>query len=148
MRRMRTSHDAAHTVLWTARQNCATSKLSKEWNSDLLLLVSRRVRCAANMQVAQIVKRGFVFIAHAAGKIWIAQPLVACGLWHILQYAELLLNHLLALPRHLPPSRQHVVLDVILLLRSQAPPGALVFAKPLSLLWGHPVPLIELLPDT
>src|SRR5216683_829026 len=111
------------------------------------LFIPRWVRRAAYMQVAQIVQRCPVLFAHSARKIRIVQPLVSRGFRHILQYAEFLLNHLLAFPRHLPPLRQHIVLDVIALLRRHSAPGIFFREQIRPLHRSHFVPLIELLFD-
>ena len=100
------------------------------------------------MQVAQVVQCCFVFVAHSARKVRIAQAPVARGLRHILQHAKLLLNHLLALPRNLSPLRQHIILDMLALLRRHPAPGIFFRAQICPLLPIQVVPLVELLPDT
>lgn len=89
----------------------------------------------------------FVFVAHSARKVRIAQAPVARGLRHILQHAKLLLNHLLALPRNLSPLRQYIILNMLALLRSHPAPGILFRAQICPLLPIQVVPLVELLPD-
>ena len=74
------------------------------------------------MQVAQIPQRRPIFLAHPARKIRIIQPLIPRRLRHILQHAQSLPNRLLPIGRHLPPLRQHIVPNVIALLRCQPAP--------------------------
>ena len=88
-----------------------------------------------------------VFVAHSARKVRIAQAPVARGLRHILQHAKLLLNRLLALPRNLSPLRQHIILNMLALLRRHPAPGIFFRAQICPLLPIQAVPLIELLPD-
>ena len=90
----------------------------------------------------------FVFVAHSARKVRIAQTPVARGLRHILQHAKLLLNHLLALPRNLSPLRQHIILDMLALLRRHPAPRIFFRAQICPLLPIQVVPLVELLPYT
>ena len=99
------------------------------------------------MQMTQIMQSLPVFIAHSPRKIRIAQPPVPRRLRHILQHTQLLLNHLLPLPRNLPPSRQNVVLHVAPLFRRHSPPGIFFRAKVRALLRVQAVPLIKLLPN-
>src|SRR6266446_7145387 len=110
-------------------------------------LIPRRIGRPAHMQMAQIMQRLPVVIAHSARKVRIAQPPIPCRLWHILKHAQFLLNHLLTLPRNLPPSRQNVVLHVAPLLWRHSPPGILLRTQVRSLLRVQTVPLIKLLPD-
>ncbi len=100
------------------------------------------------MQMAQIMQRLPVLIAHSTRKIRVAQPPVPRRLRHILQHAQLLLNHLLPLPRNLPPSRQNVVFHVAPLFRRHSPPGIFLRAQVRPLLSAQMVPLIELLPNS
>ena len=74
------------------------------------LLFLRPVR-RANMLVTQIPQHLPVILAHPAREVWVIQMPIPRRLRHILQHAQFLLNHLLALPRHLAPLRQDVVLD-------------------------------------
>jgi len=99
------------------------------------------------MQMTQIMQSLPVFVAHSPRKIRIAQPPVPRRLRHILQHTQLLLNHLLPLPRNLPPSRQNVVLHVAPLFRRHSPPGIFFRAKVRALLRVQSVPLIKLLPN-
>src|SRR5882724_3987233 len=87
------------------------------------------------MQVAQIPQRRSVFIVHPAREVWIVQPSVARRFRHILQQAQSLLNRLPAVRRHLPPSRQHIIAHVVLLLRRHLLPDLRSLAQLLLLLW-------------
>jgi hypothetical protein len=51
------------------------------------LLFAWGVRGSTYVQVAQVVERGFLVIAHAAGKVGVAQTLIARGFRHVLQHA-------------------------------------------------------------
>lgn len=97
------------------------------------------------MHVAQVLQRGFFLIGHTLGKIRIGKALIARGLWHVLQDAKLLFDHLLAIPRHLPHLRQYIILNVVALLRCEASPRSLLLLKVCPLRRGHMIPLIELL---
>ena len=88
-------------------------ELSCEFGSGLLL--ARNVGGATYMQVTQVMQRGPLLVAHPASEVGIVESLVARRFRHVLQHAELLLHHLLAVPRHLPPTRQDIILDVIAL---------------------------------
>jgi hypothetical protein len=114
---------------------------------DALTLFRWRVWGAADVHVAQILQRRFLFVAHTPGEIGIVEPLIARRLWHIFQDAELLLDHLLAVPGHLLHTWQNVALDVFALLGSQISPGVFFFAEVGALRRAHAVPLIELLAD-
>jgi hypothetical protein len=97
------------------------------------------------MQVAQIMQRALIFLTHAARKIRIAQPLIPRGFRHILQHAKPLLDRLLAVRRHLLPLGQHIVADMIALLRRHFLPNLRAFAKLLLLRrWQVPEPLLIL----
>ena len=74
------------------------------------------------MDMAQITKRGFIFLAHATRKVRIVQMLIARRLRHILQHCEPVLDRPLAIRRQLLPLGQHIVLDVHLLFRGHALP--------------------------
>src|SRR5712664_4847125 len=87
------------------------------------------------MQVAQISQRRSIFIVHPAREVRIVQPLVARRFRHILQHAQSLLNRLPALRRHLPPSRQHFIAHMVLLLRRHLLPDLRSLAQLLLLLW-------------
>src|SRR5882724_7026671 len=87
------------------------------------------------MQVAQISQRRSIFIVHPAREVWIVQPLVARRFRHILQHAQSLLNRLPALRRHLPPSWQHIIAHVVLLLRRHLLPDLRSLAQLMLLLW-------------
>jgi len=86
------------------------------------------------MQVAQVAQRRPVFVAHAPGEVRVIQPLVARGLWHILQYTQPLLNRLSAVRRHLLPLRQYFIADVVALLRRHPLPDLRSLAQLLLLL--------------
>lgn len=88
------------------------------------------------MQVAQIPQRRPIFIAHPASEIRIVQPLIPRRLRHILELAQPLLDRLPALLRHLPPSRQHIIAYVVLLLRCHFLPDLCPLAQLLLLLRG------------
>src|SRR6266850_8384843 len=87
------------------------------------------------MQVAQISQRRSIVVAHPAREVRIVQPLVARRFRHILQHAQPLLNRLPALRRHLPPSRQHIIAHIVLLLRRHLLPDLRPLPKLLLLLW-------------
>src|SRR5215469_8448862 len=110
-------------------------------------LFSRGLRRSTEMRVTQIPQHRLFVVAHPLREVWVIQPLVARRFRHILKHAQLLLHHLLAVPRHLLPLRQHVVFDVLALLRRQLPPVVFFDLLVRPLLWRHAVPLIELLPD-
>ena len=74
------------------------------------------------MEVAEVAQGGAIFVAHAAGKVGIAEMAIARVLGHVLENAEALLDGFLALRRHVAPCRQNVILDVIALLRSHLLP--------------------------
>ena len=80
-----------------------------------LTLLVRRIWRSANVQVAQIAQRGFIFFAHAAREVWIIQVLVAGAFRHIFQYRQTILNGAFAVRRHLLPPGEHVILDVVAL---------------------------------
>jgi hypothetical protein len=82
-----------------------------------------RIRRTTHMQMAEIVECRLIFLAHPARKIRIIQPLIPGGLRHILQHSQPLLNCLPAVWRHLPPLREHVVANMIPLLRSHPLPN-------------------------
>ncbi len=176
MHRFSTSHDAARTAtlsIWpwpkyetevilrrskiakgsqlkNLREFVAGSVFSAtKWNlkPKTASLIPRRVRRPAHMQMTQIMQSLPVLIAHSPREIRIAQPPVSRRLRHILQHTQLLLNHLLPLPRNLPPSRQNVVLHVAPLFRRHSPPGIFFRAKVRALLRVQVVPLIKLLPN-
>lgn len=68
---------------------------------------------------------------------------IARGLGHVPENTEALLDGFLALPRHVSPSRQYIILNVIALLRGHLLPDAAAFAHVLLLLGGE---LAEALP--
>src|SRR5580704_1404241 len=82
----------------------------------------RRFHRPAHVQVAQIPQRRPIFLAHPARKIRIVQPLVPRILRHILQHTQSLPDRLLAIRRHLSPTRQHIRPDVLALLRCHPVP--------------------------
>src|SRR5205814_2902598 len=79
------------------------------------LIAARRIRRSAHMQMAQIMQRLPVLIIQSPREVWIVQSLIARPFRHVLQYTKLLLDHLLALPRNLSPSRQHLILHIVAL---------------------------------
>lgn len=97
------------------------------------------------MHVTQVLQGGFFLLGHALGEIRISEALVACGLRHILQDTEFLLDHLLAVPGHLLHFRQHIIFDVVALLRSQIAPSLFLVVQIGALGRRHVIPLIELL---
>lgn len=107
-------------------------------------LLAGRVR-RAHVHVAQVLQCGALFAAEAAGEIRIVQALDACGFRHVLQYSQLLLHHLLTIPRHLAPPGQDIVLDVVALTRRQVAPRIFFLAQVRLLPRRHVIPLIELL---
>src|SRR5271154_2087576 len=109
-------------------------------------LLTRRVG-RPDVRMAQILQHGLFVVAHTAREVWIVEPLIPRGLRHILQNAKLLLYNLPAVPGHLLPTREHIILDVVTLLRSEISPSIFVFAQLGLLLRGHMIPLIKLLPN-
>lgn len=97
------------------------------------------------MHVTQVLQGGSFFLGHPLGEVGIGEALIACGFRHILQNAELLLDHLLAVPRHLAHLRQNVVFDMIALLGSQFPPSLFPLPQIVLLRGGHVIPLAKLL---
>src|SRR5215468_344010 len=112
-----------------------------------LPLFSRGLRRSPEMRVTQILQHRLFVVAHPLREVRVIQPLVARRFRHILKHAQLLLHHLLAVPRHLLPLRQHIAFDVLALLRRQLPPVVFLDLLVRPLLWRHAVPLIELLAD-
>ena len=110
-------------------------------------LLSRRVRRSADMQMAQIPQGRPILVADSFGKPRIIQPLIPRRFRHVLQHAQPLLNRLTPVGRHLAPSREHIILDVISLLRSHLRPDMFLYRLVRSLLRSHAIPLIKLLPD-
>src|SRR5271169_743203 len=110
-------------------------------------LLARRLRRATHVRVAQILQHGLLILAHSLRKVRIVQPLIPRRFRHVLQHAQLLLHYLLAVPRHLLPLRQHVVLDVVSLLGRHPPPIVFLNLLVRPLLRRHFIPLIELLPN-
>src|SRR6266852_8114045 len=78
----------------------------------LLRIFLGRVGSAADVEMAQILERRFVFFAHAPCEVGVVQPRVARRFRHILQHAQLLLDHALSLRLHLLPSGHHFVTDL------------------------------------
>src|SRR5258707_12200557 len=107
-------------------------------------LLVRGIR-RADVRMAQVLQSGTFFVAEAAVEIRIVQALIAGRLRHILQHTQLLLDYLLAIPRHLAPPGQYVVFDVLALLWRQAAPSAFLLLQISFLRRIHVVPLAELL---
>jgi len=63
----------------------------------LARIIRRRVRGAADVEMAQVVQRGAVFFAHTARKVGISQMLIARELRHVLENAKTLLDGFLSL---------------------------------------------------
>jgi hypothetical protein len=123
----------------------------------LARIICRRVRSAADMQMAQIAQRSAVFFAHPPSKIWVPQMLIARELRHVLKNSQALLNRFLSLRRQIAPVRQHIIFNVIallgshllphslavahvlLLLRRQLPKASLILEHPLSILGAEPL---------
>ena len=97
------------------------------------------------MHVAEVLESGLFVVGHAAREIRIGETLIARRFRHVLQDAELLLDHLLAVPGHLAHLGQHIVFDVVALRRSQLAPGIFALTEFVLLRGRHAVPLIELL---
>ena len=102
---------------------------------------------AGNVRVAEVMQHSSFLVSHPTSEVRIIQALITRGLRHILQDAEFLFHHLLAVPRHLAPTRKYVILDVVTLFRRQISPSLLALAKVGALLRRHVIPLIELLPN-
>src|SRR5579863_1723837 len=120
------------------------SAVSCELSAFLLL---RRIRRSAHMQMAQIPQGAPILVAHPFGKPWIIQSLIPRRFRHVLQHAQSLLYRLTPVGRHLPPFRQHIILDVVFLRRSHLRPDMFPLRLVRSLLRSHAIPLIKLLPD-
>jgi hypothetical protein len=86
------------------------------------------------VQMAQIAQRCAVFRAHTAGKVGVVQMFIARKLRHVLENAQTLLNRFLSLWRQIAPVRQHVIFNVIPLLRGHLLPDPLAVAHVLLLL--------------
>jgi len=99
------------------------------------------------MQMTQIPQRRPILFAHAPREPWIIQPLIPRRLGHILQHAQPLLYRLTPIGRHLPPCRQHIILDVLSLVWSHPCPDLFFRILIRSLLRIHVIPLAELLPN-
>ena len=110
-------------------------------------IAARRIRRSAHMQMAQIVQRLPVLIIQSPREVWIVQSLIARPFRHVLQYTKLLLDHLLALPGNLSPSRQHLIFHIVALFWRHSPPRIFFRAQIRSLLCIQVVPLIKLLAD-
>ena len=106
------------------------------------VLFVRRFRRPTHMQVAQIAKGCFIFVAHSAREIRIVQVLITRRLRHVLQHIEPASNRSLPVRRKLLPFRQDVVLDVISLLRRKFLPRLRTVAHLLLLLGRKPVELL------
>ncbi len=91
--------------------------------SGLLVRAVWPVWFAADVQVAQVTQRGFIFFTHAARKVRVVQVLIARGLRHIFQDAQAIFNGPSAVRRHLLPLGVHVVADVVPLLFGQRVPN-------------------------
>src|SRR5919109_216825 len=119
--------------------------LVKPRTNNCNCLFARRVR-RSHVHVTEVAQHGFVFFAHAACEIWIAQMLVARRLRHVLQHAQALPDGSLPVGRHLLPLRKHFILDVTLLLWRELPPGASVVSNLLLFLGRQPIePFVVLL---
>jgi hypothetical protein len=86
------------------------------------------------VQMAQIAQRSAVFFAHTAREVRVVQVLVARKLRHVLQHAQTLFDGFLTLRRQITPGRQHVIFDVIPLLRRHLLPHSLAVTQVLLLL--------------
>jgi hypothetical protein len=87
--------------------------------------------------MAQIAQCNAVFHAHAPSKIWVPQMFIACELGHVLENAQALLDGFLSLWRQIAPGGQHIILNVIALLRGHLLPHSLAVTHVLLLLWGQ-----------
>jgi hypothetical protein len=127
-------------------------------NHELLV---RRVGSAADVKVTEVAQGGAIFLAHAAGKVWVLEVAVPGGLRHVLEHAQTLLDCFLALWRHVAPGRQNFILDmvalmrrhllpdaipvahVLLLLRRQLPEALLILHHPLAFLGAQPLAAVS-----
>jgi hypothetical protein len=89
------------------------------------------------VQMAQIAQCSAVFRAHAPSKIWVPQMFIARELGHVLENAQALLDGFLSLWRQIAPGGQHIILNVIALLRGHLLPHPFTVAHVLLLLWGQ-----------
>jgi hypothetical protein len=101
----------------------------------LVRIIRGRIRGAANVEMAQIAQRGAIFCAHTASKVGVFQMLIARELRHVLENAQALLDGLLSRWRQIAPVWQHVILNVIPLLRRHLLPHPFAVAQVLLLLW-------------
>jgi hypothetical protein len=118
----------------------------------LIGVIRWRVRGATHVQMAQIAQCSAIFRAHAPSKIWVSQMFIACELRHVLENAQALLNRFLSLRWQIAPARQHIIPDVIALLRGHLLPHPFTVAHVLLLLRGqlpktslileHPLPVL------
>ena len=103
----------------------------------LIGIIHRGFGGAAYMQMTQIAQCSAVFCAHAPSKIWVPQMFIARELGHVLENAQSLLDSFLSLRRQIAPGGQHIILNVIALLRGHLLPHPLAVAHVLLLLWGQ-----------
>jgi hypothetical protein len=110
-----------------------------DWSKGRHRVLPRLFRRPTHMQMAQIAQRRTIFLAHAARKVRVIQPLIPRAFRHILQQPQSLLHRLTPVRRHLSPSRQHVILDMLALLRSHSLPDLRAIAQNLALRRRQPL---------
>src|SRR5215470_6219573 len=76
-----------------------------------------------------------VFFGHPAREIRVSQMAVACGLWHIAQHSQPLLNGLLAIGCQRFPFRHDVIANMFALLRCHPSPVVRRSPHLILLLW-------------
>lgn len=103
----------------------------------------RRFRCGAEAETAEVTQQGLIFGRKPFHEFRVVEPLFARRFGEVAQGAQPSLDGLPAVLRHLPPSRQNFIANVILLLRRHLPPDVFPVADFLALLRRQPVPLVE-----
>jgi len=153
---MANSDDDANVPWLSTQQQAETAPLRLELDVETVgarqtsgrkQLLAGRIGDSPDVGVTQVLQHRFFIVAHAASEIRIIQPLVSRRFRHVLQHTQLLFHHLLAVPRHLLPLGQDIVLDVIPLFRRQISPSLFILAQLCLLLRRHVIPLVELLAD-
>jgi hypothetical protein len=86
------------------------------------------------MQMAQIAQRSAIFWTHPTSKVGVVQMLISRELRHVLEHTQTLLDGFLSLWRQIAPRGQHVIFNMIALLRRHLLPHPLAVAHILLLL--------------
>jgi len=127
----------------------------------LIGIIRWRIRGATYVQMAQVAQRSAIFWTHPTSKVGILQVLVPCKLRHVLENAQTLLDGFLSFWRQIAPGWQHVIFNmitllrrhllpyplavahVLLLLRRQLPKALLILEHPLSLFGAKPLLIVS-----